>query len=127
MALRSRARSRFDSRSRSARERAARAIRDRVVATEVPPVLAGDFNSTLDDLPETTAVEILAGTNLFSLVPPPTELAFTFPSEQPRRSIDWIMVPSRWNVLTHRVVPSKLSDHLMVTATVRPPPRSDDP
>ncbi len=75
-------------------------------------LLAGDFNATPND----ASITLLRNSGLFSGVfdgPP------TFPSDNPIRTIDFILGPSAWEVLEHRVILSDNSDHLPVVTVFR--------
>lgn len=50
---------------------------------------------------------------------PGTSLA-TFPASAPLRRIDWILTSSDLEIVEHRVLPDRLSDHLAVVADIRP-------
>ncbi len=91
-----------------------------------PVIAAGDFNSTPAEFPGSQRTG--SGRNAVSVlleegfVRDP-ELAarsedFTFPSEDPEIIIDWVLGKGV-DIAGARVIPSALSDHLMVTATIR--------
>ena len=79
---------------------------------EQEALLAGDFNATPND----ASMTLLRDSGLFSGVfdgPP------TFPADNPVRTIDFILGPSVWEVLEHRVIQSDSSDHLPVVTVFR--------
>lgn len=105
---------------------------DRVLAliTPDPLIAAGDFNSTLPGFPMAntdaagrTALGVLIADGRFahavSSSPGPTD--FTLPSWQPKRVIDWVLYPPSWSATSHVVSAGLLSDHLPVSADLRPP------
>lgn len=114
----------FESRDGHTRRLAAEKINDIATDYSTPLIVAGDFNCSLGttDLtsPRSTALDVLTTTGLFQLHPePPSRGSGTFPTEMPERSIDWILVPPSWTVLSSRVVSAPYSDHLPVVATIR--------
>ncbi len=98
--------------------------------TSLPMLLMGDFNSTPPGMPDaqTSAVgqntiELLESFGEFQRRPirgQGTHHDFTFPSEAPRRTIDWILPDRNWRIQEYRVVRGmQQSDHLPVLSTVR--------
>jgi len=77
-----------------------------------PALLAGDFNAE----PHTAPMALFRGTGLFAgeLDGPPT-----FPARAPRRRIDYVLAPADWELVSQRVVPLDVSDHLPVVAVYR--------
>jgi endonuclease/exonuclease/phosphatase family metal-dependent hydrolase len=97
------------------------------VSGENPLFLAGDFNSTPSSYPNATpdssgqtALDyLLAGKGFVTAIEKkPEEKIFTFRSDKPDRSIDWVLVPPDWKLLEHRPLDSKLSDHRPVFARI---------
>jgi len=95
-----------------------------------PMILMGDLNSSPPGLPDSktsatgqNAVELLESFGGFQRRPQrgrATHLDFTFPSEAPRRIIDWILPDRSWQILEYRVLRDvTYSDHLPVLSTVR--------
>lgn len=82
-------------------------VRDR------PALLAGDFNAE----PHTRSMSMLRDGGRFSGV---VEGPPTFPAHAPTRRIDYILAPSTWELVEHRVVETGVSDHLAVVSTYRP-------
>ncbi len=95
-----------------------------------PMIVMGDLNSSPPGLPDSqtsatgqNAVELLESFGGFQRRPlrgKATHLDFTFPSEAPRRIIDWILPDRSWQILEYRVLRDiTYSDHLPVLSTVR--------
>lgn len=89
--------------------------------------MLGDFNSTPigfsgghGDETAPTGLELLAKSELFGLFPSATRDSenYTFPSEKPNRTIDWILGSNGTRILNGEVFQSKLSDHLPVVVEV---------
>ena len=85
-----------------------------------PLILAGDFNST----PTTestdaadTAIDLIDNIGEFQRF----DGGKTFHSSNPDRTIDWIITPDSFRVLSYEVQSSDLSDHLPVVATIEIP------
>ena len=95
------------------RQGAIRLVNERVKASGVPAVLAGDFNCTPDSLTVKAIRETWLQTN--------TAEAFTIPVAQPKRQIDFVFVTpkSRWKVSDVKVLDEAVaSDHRPILATV---------
>ncbi len=112
-------------RSEAVRVRCARQIIE--LARSMPLVIAaGDFNSTPAGFPGSqrtgsgrNAVSVLLEEGFVrdpELTARPED--FTFPSEDPEIIIDWVLGKGV-EIAGARVISSALSDHLMVTATIR--------
>jgi len=93
-----------------------------------PIIAAGDFNSTPVGFPgsQQTSWGLNAMTLLFQeggFTSDPRLSSdtrhFTFPSKQPKIIIDWVLGKGAISIVESTVIPSALSDHLMVTATVQ--------
>lgn len=95
-----------------------------------PIIVLGDLNSTPPGMPDSqtsvigqNAVELLESFGEFQRRPirgQATHHHFTFPSEAPRRTIDWIMPDRNWRIEEYRVVHGmRESDHLPVLSTIR--------
>jgi endonuclease/exonuclease/phosphatase family metal-dependent hydrolase len=93
-----------------------------------PIIAAGDFNSTLNGFPGArhthsgdNAMSVLFQEGDFTHAPQiASEMKyFTFPSEQPKVIIDWVLGKGAVTIVDSTVIPSALSDHFMVTATVQ--------
>ncbi len=116
----------FEFRSEQSRLAAARSIISES-ADLADLVIAGDFNSTARGFPRYTpvrsqgsAIDLLLGSGLYAVFPSSTleQSRFTFPSQQPDRTIDWILVSRGMEIVDGAVLPDQLSDHLLVHATV---------
>lgn len=83
-----------------------------------PLFLAGDFNAPrdLEANGKATCVARLIETGRWSTLPnaAPAAAELTYPSDQPRSVIDWVLVPKPWTIVERRVVRTDLSDHLPV-------------
>ncbi len=116
-------------RSEEVRAQAAREIVAHARASREPLVVAGDFNSAPRGFPHHTrtrgggsALDILLDSGLFSAFPP-AGLAgsnFTFPSQRPERTIDWILAANGWQLSDGTVVDADFSDHLPIIVTAGP-------
>lgn len=93
-----------------------------------PVILAGDFNSTPSGFPDSrtgaggqNAMDLIDDAGLFQRLPidPPTDPEeYTFRADDPRRVIDWILVPGSLTISDYSVEASDLSDHRPVVADV---------
>ncbi len=119
----------FDTRGdESIRVDSARALAKVVGELESPVVIAGDLNSTPSVLPgarldsdSRTAVDVLVADCGFSRAAPgraTDEVAGTFPSWEPTRTIDWVLVNGSGELKHMEVYDSDLSDHLPVVADI---------
>jgi endonuclease/exonuclease/phosphatase family metal-dependent hydrolase len=97
----------------------------------VPFFCLGDFNATRSDFLAAkngkgggAAVDMILKAGLFRTNPEtePTPAQLTFPSFAPDRTIDWIMIPIQWEIVSHKVVAADLSDHRAVVMQVRKSP-----
>ena len=103
---------------------AAKEILEIVDGSAEPTIIAGDFNTAPTGFDAYKAND--AGENTIELfdkqfVRQPLEEnaeAFTFPSANPNRTIDWILVQSPLTIDAQTVIQSDLSDHLPVFATI---------
>ncbi len=97
--------------------------------TGLPMIVMGDFNSTAKgwpgyqtgDVGENAIDTLLVNEdwNTFSIDSTVQADKFTFPSQDPTKTIDWIFVSSPWTLHEHAVITSELSDHLPVIATLK--------
>lgn len=98
--------------------------------TSSPMILLGDLNSTPPGFPDSqtsrlgqNTIELLEGFGGFQRRPvrgQATHRDFTFPTEAPRRIIDWILPDRNFRIMEYRVLPGfRESDHLPVLATLR--------
>jgi endonuclease/exonuclease/phosphatase family metal-dependent hydrolase len=77
-------------------------------------VWAGDFNAAPGEPP----IELLRKSKKFTGV---FDGPLTFPSDKPRESIDLILAPPSWQIVSHKVIQSDASDHLPVMTVFRFP------
>jgi len=114
-------------RSEGARVEAARAILELAEDRLAPLIVLGDFNSSPAGFPRQNhaadgenAIDMLRGSGSLSLGWSPESPAkdFSFPSEAPDRAIDWMLVTPELELTGKQVVPSRLSDHLMIIGEV---------
>ncbi|MDH3348071.1 MAG: endonuclease/exonuclease/phosphatase family protein, partial [Desulfobulbaceae bacterium] len=94
----------------------------------IPLIAMGDFNTAprgypqyLTDKQGRNALEMFLHDGHFSTLPrtsSPSLQDFTFPATNPERVLDWIVVSDPYHIRSKKVVPSALSDHLPVTATI---------
>lgn len=114
------------------RIKAAQRIVQEANAISEPLFVLGDFNSGPSTFPHTeptdageTAFDILVASEDFNsfpatdVVPTPGDGMFTYPSAQPVRTIDWILIPRDWEFESAAVHQPDFSDHLPVVATVK--------
>ena len=114
-------------RSEPVRVASANMIRDVASQSDVPVVLAGDMNSTPPEFPQSistvdnqNAITTLTCDECFSCLPQSSAATtdLTFPSDDPCRVIDWIMVSADLNFVAYDVIDSTLSDHKAVVAEI---------
>ncbi len=77
--------------------------------TDLPLVLAGDFNGGVGDLEPLR--EILTVVD----APPPT-----YSPSNPRKALDHVLYSSHWELVSLATVPSRASDHLPLVAELHP-------
>jgi endonuclease/exonuclease/phosphatase family metal-dependent hydrolase len=96
--------------------------------SSLPFFCLGDFNATRSDFAAAkagrvggAAMDLLLKSGLFRTSPEsePARDQFTFPSFAPDRTIDWIMIPTQWEIVSQEVVATHLSDHRAVVMRVR--------
>ena len=98
--------------------------------SSLPMILLGDLNSTPPGFPDSrttlsgqNAIEVLESFGGFQRRPARGQATwqdFTFPTEAPRRIIDWIMPDPNWTFMQYEVRRDFTeSDHLPVMATLR--------
>ena len=114
----------LESRDEPTRLKAAQKLIQITKQSDHPIILAGDFNSTLQDYPghQTTpsgqsALDLLLASQLFQ---PAFSNTFTptFPNNAPSRQIDWILIPKHWHARSSQSIQTNLSDHTFISATV---------
>jgi len=113
----------LDTRSEATRVQAAEQIEEIRLESKVPLIVAGDMNTAPPGFPDVkptpdgqTAMSFLlaAGGYRTSPAKSPRPSDFTFPSPDPRRTIDWILIPREWELISRQVLPGMLSDHKAV-------------
>ena len=118
----------LEHRSELTRVQSARRIVELAQSSDRPMIVAGDFNSTPSGFPfsdsteqNDNALNLLLQSKAFKTQPTenPTNSDLTFPSDQPDRVIDWIMIPNYANFDSYKVIETKLSDHLPVVARIQ--------
>jgi endonuclease/exonuclease/phosphatase family metal-dependent hydrolase len=102
--------------------------------TDVPTLLAGDFNSTPSDFPghvkssdgQNTIDTLLAAGN-FETRPAskPKSSDLTFPSDAPTKVIDWVFASEHLRIVEYQVIQSNLSDHLPLLVKLQLKDESD--
>lgn len=118
----------FSYRSEPVRVASSKVMVEIAKGSDLPVVLAGDFNSTPPGFPRSmktddgrNAITTLDESGLFQRVPMALnqqEGEFTFHSTDPRSVIDWIFIPSGWKFDWYEVIRSELSDHRPVLVEV---------
>lgn len=98
---------------------------------EMPVLIGGDFNSTPKHFPgslasKATGMDLLHASGLFDFHPQesPCVKDHTFPADDPRVILDWILIPALhgWTYTGYRVLHEQVhSDHLPVTARISIP------
>jgi len=80
-----------------------------------PTILAGDFNDVPLSKPINTLLEHCTA------VYEKTGLQPTFPSNDPKRKIDYIFVypKNKWKIISSKVIPGNTSDHLAFVAVIQ--------
>lgn len=95
-----------------------------------PMVIAGDLNSTPPGFPHSAksangenAIATFDAAQLYQRQPnlSPQPADFTFPSDQPSATIDWILIPTVYQFTDYRVWPTTLSDHLPISVEIELP------
>ncbi len=82
---------------------------------DTPTIVAGDFN----DVPQSKPIDTLL--DHCTAVYEKTGIQPTFPSDDPKRKIDYIFVypKHKWKIISSKVIPGKTSDHLAFVAVLR--------
>ena len=114
----------FEYRSESIRVRCAEVIAEMCSKRDFPIIIFGDFNSTLPGLPNSEISE--NGKNAMSFLLDEKGFvsyldekdAFTFPSQNPDRLIDWIIGKGGSRFSNSKIIKSGLSDHLMIVTEI---------
>ena len=93
-------------------------------AQDFPVLLVGDFNSSLNRTEEgdSRSIQILLDSSMLAPAHPPQSEDFTFPSDQPQYTLDYIFyTPATLEILDAGVTQAtaQASDHLPVHAQVR--------
>ncbi|MFK7770196.1 MAG: endonuclease/exonuclease/phosphatase family protein, partial [Mariniblastus sp.] len=121
----------LEHRSESVRLASAKLLGDLAKQSGPPLILAGDFNSTPSDFPNSTktndgdnTLDWIIESGLFEIRPDsnPTDEQYTFSSYSPRSVIDWIMIPAggkpTLSFVDYRSIDTDLSDHRPVIADI---------
>jgi endonuclease/exonuclease/phosphatase family metal-dependent hydrolase len=93
-------------------------------AQDYPVLLVGDFNSSLNRAEEgdNRSIQILLDSPVLAPAQPPQTEGFTFPSDQPQYTLDYIFyTPATLEVVGAEVITgaAQASDHLPIQAEVR--------
>ncbi len=112
-------------RDQGSRVLAANRIREEIETQNTPTVILGDFNSKLTpkgvEGGNKSVIDLLSVDGGLERFPhwgeEPAE--FTFPSGNPERTIDWILLSKQLRLQSGEVVATTLSDHLPVIAEIR--------
>ena len=120
----------LEHRDEATRVESAKVFKALCLERDIPLIAAGDFNSHPTGTPNVpfdedgrNAIDVLLQSNLFLFGTdmPPSEIAWTFPSNEPRKTLDWIFVTSQFRVLATNPIESTLSDHLPVLTVLAMP------
>ena len=115
-------------RSEPLRVASARQLIARARRSSLPVVIAGDTNSTPTGFPGSAsdeqgqnAMDLFAASGLFQQRPTstPDDRELTFHATDPTTVIDWILVPTDWEIESYQVIPWEHSDHRPVVARFR--------
>lgn len=99
------------------------AIRRRAIETiladypplTLPTVLLGDLNSIVSSDSSSTnlsAADLLVASGRFNTYPTASSTEFfTFPSQEPRRTLDWIFIPKSLRFVGGEIMKNNLTDH----------------
>ena len=119
----------LDYRSEACRVDSVTSLIPRFQEVERPLIVAGDLNTTPSTAPYSS--ETPSGENAFDLLiestglqPAPLQVLnvdqLTFPAWAPKRAIDWVLYqPQFFQMESHQVLPSQLSDHLPVMVRLK--------
>ncbi|MDP6636995.1 MAG: endonuclease/exonuclease/phosphatase family protein [Phycisphaerae bacterium] len=118
----------LDTRSESTRLPAAKQIENIRAESKTPLILAGDMNSGPLGFPDVrptsdgrTCMSYLLATGAYRTDPlsEPGPDDYTFPSSNPTRTIDWILVTREWKITSRTVLNRQLSDHNAVLMEIQ--------
>lgn len=109
-------------RDEETRRRAVKTILADYPLPTLPTVLLGDLNSTMSSESSPTnlsAVDLLIASDRFNTYPAASSSEFfTFPSQEPRRTLDWIFIPKSLRFVGGEVMKNNLTDHFGVVAEI---------
>lgn len=109
-------------RDEAIRRRAIETILTNYPPLTLPTVLLGDLNSIVSSDPSSTnlsAANMLVSSGQFTVYPPAsTSEFFTFPSQDPRRTLDWIFIPKSLRFAGGEIMKNNLTDHHGVVAEI---------
>lgn len=81
----------------------------------LPTVLLGDLNSIVSSESTSTnlsAADLLESSGRFNVYPTASSTDFfTFPSQEPRRTLDWIFIPKSLRFVSGEIMRNNLTDH----------------
>jgi len=115
-------------RSETTRILAAEKILEIQKQDDSPLFVAGDFNSVSTNTDKTNITEAKSAIDLllthttepFRSAIPLSKPHNTFPSKNPNRRLDWILIPSTYQTENFKVINSSLSDHGYIQSTIKP-------
>jgi endonuclease/exonuclease/phosphatase family metal-dependent hydrolase len=115
-------------RSEAIRVQSAKVIENIIASSEIPTIIAGDFNSMPTGFANSTsdnvhgnAMDAFDASKLVSRhpeTPNGMQEELTYHATKPDRTIDWVLVPKSGKFRDYRVIASTLSDHRPVVADV---------
>ena len=113
--------------SEEVRVASAKIIEERRKTSYLPFLVVGDLNSSPAGFPNhrvyngENAMDILLGGGGYTTSPlkDPTPADCTIVVGKPTATVDWILVPSAWQILSRRVLPLAASDHYAVVLEAR--------
>jgi len=105
----------LDFSSQKVREKQIAEMREQLSTRNNPLIILGDFNSNW--FSKKSIIKRLAEEGKLKVYKPQAENLPTYVSSGQR--LDWILISSELEFVSYKVLPDKLSDHLMVVAEIQ--------
>jgi endonuclease/exonuclease/phosphatase family metal-dependent hydrolase len=81
--------------------------------TPMPMIMSGDFNDRIHGSKNTRMVDFIEKLNLQAYNPDASSMC-TYPSDNPKDRIDWILISQDFDFRSYETLPVLLSDHLPI-------------
>ena len=105
----------LDFSSQKVREKQIAEMREQLSSRNNPLIILGDFNSNW--FSKKSVIKRLAENGKLQAYKPLADNLATYPGSG--RRLDWILISSELEFVSYKVLPDRLSDHLMVVAEIQ--------